>query len=455
MPTFVVRWTVAVTILLLPGATWADGSTWKVGTAKARITPEKPLWLAGYAGRNRPADGTVHDLWVKVLALEASEGTRGVVVTADLLGFPKPLANAICAQIQSASGLNRSQIMLTCSHTHCGPVLGDALQDCYPLDESQRTRIAEYTSVLEKAVVAAVAQALGSMAPATLWADTGTATFAVNRRNNREAEMPRLLAEKRPLRGPVDHRVPVLAVREPDGRLRAVLFGYACHNTTLDSYQWCGDYAGFAQIALEQKHPQAMAMFYEGCGADQNPLPRRSLDLCRKYGEQLAAAVEEVLGRSINPVPPQLATAFATIDLELQPLPPQSELEALAKGDGHRARWARRMMALVAAKEPLPKSYPYPVQAWRLGPHQRWFALGGEVVVDYALALKDRYGPQTWVAGYANDVMGYIPSRRVWEEGGYEQAAFDVYGMPSRGWTGDVESRVLAALEKLAAEVEK
>ena len=106
------------------------------------------------------------------------------------------------------------------------------------------------------------------------------------------------------------------------------------------------------------------------------------------------------------------------------------------------------------AKGDLPKQWPYPVQAWQLGEDQLWVALGGEVVVDYALMLKKRYGPRTWVAGYANDVMAYIPSRRVWQEGGYESGAFVGYGMPAEKWKGDIEERVLAAVDDVVKKVQ-
>src|SRR5439155_3646460 len=122
----------------------------------------------------------------------------------------------------------------------------------------------------------------------------GSAGFGVNRRNNREADVPKLI-QQGALKGPVDHAVPVLAVFLPDGKLKAVLFGYACHNTVMSFYQWSGDYAGFAQMALEKSHPEATAMFFMGCGGDQNPLPRRQLALAERYGNMLAAAVEEVL----------------------------------------------------------------------------------------------------------------------------------------------------------------
>jgi len=65
------------------------------------------------------------------------------------------------------------------------------------------------------------------------------------------------------------------------------------------------------------------------------------------------------------------------------------------------------------------------------------------------LLFKARYGPGTWVAGYSNDVMAYIPSRRIWEEGGYQAGAFDVYGLPATRWASDIEERIAAAVARL------
>ena len=63
--------------------------TWKVGIARAAITPKKNFWMGGFAGRTRPAEGVIHDLWVKALALEDADGRIGLVLTSDILGVPK------------------------------------------------------------------------------------------------------------------------------------------------------------------------------------------------------------------------------------------------------------------------------------------------------------------------------------------------------------------------------
>jgi neutral ceramidase len=452
---FVEVWIASVALALSPGGLLgAEQPTWQVGLAKAKITPEEPLWLAGYGGRDRPAEGTLHDLWIKVLALETPGGDRAVVLTSDLLGFPKGMSDRICDQLQRQCHLDRSQIMLTASHTHTGPVLKEALYDIYPLDDAQLARIDHYSAALETTVVATVAKAFAGMRAATLWAGDGATGFAVNRRNNREPEVPKLREAGLPLKGPVDHGVPVLAIRGPDGGLKAVLFSYACHATTLSFYQWSGDYPGFAQIALEESHPGALAMFCAGCGADQNPLPRRTVELCEKYGQMLAAAVEEVLQRPMRPVAPRLRIGFETIDLEYREQPTRADLQATAEKGGFQGRWARRLLKLLDQGDPFPSSYPYPVQVWKLGDDQLWIALGGEVVVDYALRFKAAYGPRTWVTGYTNDVMAYIPSRRIWEEGGYESGAFYVYGLPALRWTEDIEEHIAGCVQRLVGRLE-
>ncbi len=101
---------------------------------------------------------------------------------------------------------------------------------------------------------------------------------------------------------PVDKFVPVVAVRSEQGDLQAVVFGYACHATTLSDYEWNGDYPGFTQLAVEERFPGAQAMFVAGCGADQNPNPRRTVELCRQHGLALADAVCQTLQEPMEPV---------------------------------------------------------------------------------------------------------------------------------------------------------
>lgn len=442
-------------ISVLQSAEQQPEAAWKAGVSRAVITPETPVWLAGYGSRRVP-DGKLHDLWMKALALEAPDGERAVLITSDFQGVPRSMSDRVFAAVQKKCGLERGQIMFTFSHNHCGPRLGDDLIDYYPVDAEQERLVAEYTDAMVVRTVELVTAAIADLSPAKLEQGEGKATFAVNRRNNREADVPDLIARGVPLAGPVDHSVPVLRVTAPDGRIRAILFGYACHPTTLSFMTWCGDYPGFAQELLEQRHPGATAMFVNTCGGDQNPLPRREVELCRKYGRMLADAVTEALTVPLQAVSGRLQTAFELIELPYLQVVSAADLRALLQDSNSlKARWAVRMLAKLEAGDKFETASPYPVHVWLLGNEMRWIGLGAETVVDYALRFKSEYGNGTWVMGYADDMLAYIPSRRVWEEGGYEGgSSLYEYGRPAFRWQGDMEDRISAAVSRLFRNLE-
>ena len=427
---------------------------WKAGVAKAVITPDKSVWLAGYGTRRSP-DGKLHDLWMKALALEDQNGKRAVLITSDFQGVPKEMSDLVFEQVKLKHGLDRSQIMFTFSHNHCGPRLGNDLVDYYPVDAEQVQLVEEYTSLMVKRTVELVGQSLANLNPASLSLGEGRATFAVNRRNNREADAPSMIERGIPFVGPVDHSVPVLKVTRPDGKLEAILFGYACHPTTLSFLTWCGDYPGFAQLELEQSHPGSTAMFVNTCGGDQNPLPRRSVELCQRYGHMLAVGVEEALAQPLTPVTTGLRTAFEIVDLPYLKTVTREELDVFAKDNNAiRARWAARLLKQLDDGEVFSTSYPYPVHAWRLGKEMLVIGQGAETVVDYAIRFKGEFGPGTWVCGYVDDMISYIPSRRVWDEGGYEGGSnLYEYGRPALRWSGDVEDRIAQSVKKLVKQV--
>ncbi len=431
----------------------AGGVEWKAGAASVVITPKQPLRMAGYAARKKPSEGTAMDLYAKVLALEDRRGNRVVIVTSDLLGFPRAVSEPIAERVQRRYGLRRERLLFSSSHTHSGPVIREALTAMYALPPEQASAVHNYTEWLQEQVLELVGAGLKDLAPARLSLGRGQADFAINRRQKGEKGV---VIGVNP-QGPVDHEVSVLRVERADGRLRAVLFSYACHNTTLgaDNYRLHGDYAGVAQEALEKSHPGALALFLSGCGGDANPEPRGTMELVRKHGDSLAAAVEKTLAGPLRPVAGPLRAVLDHVDLPLATPPSRQELQArLEDKDVYRARHARAMLATLDEKGRLPTSYPYTIQVLQFDRDLTLVALAGEVVVDYALRLKRELGPdKLWVAAYCNDVFAYIVSRRVLEEGGYEPVTSMVYyGLPGP-WAPEVEETLIRKAHQLVRKV--
>jgi len=459
-----------LTLVITASPFGALGDGWQAGVARVNITPEEPMWLSGYAARMQPAQGKLHDLWAKALVLQDAGGRRAVILTMDLVGIDRNLSLEVSRRIKDRYDIPREALALCASHTHSGPVVRGNLAPMYDLDARQRELVDKYRARLADKLVEVAGTALDGIQPVELSWGVDTATFAVNRRNNPEPDVPQRRRENT-LMGPVDHDVPVLAVRAADGKLAAIVAGYACHATVLNGYLWSGDWPGAAQSELERRHPQATALYWAGCGGDQNPLPRRSVALLEEYGRQFADAVDRTLAGPMKPIDPALELAYEEIDLAFGEMPSRQQLEQDARGDDYRAKTAAMLLEQWDRDGSLKLTYPYPVQLWRLGSEVNWFFLGGEVVVDYSLRIKTELGPSgppgqgpprpvnsvaaatVWVAGYANDVMNYIPSRRVLQEGGYEGAdARFVYGLPAP-WSLEVERQIMSAVRELHARL--
>ncbi len=427
--------------------------TWQAGAASVDITPEDSLWMAGYGSRKAPSEGKETPLHAKALLLEDAAGTLGLVLTLDLVGIDRDFAARVTAALVERHGLPREAVAICTSHTHSGPVVARNLGPLhyYLIDPEQQEKIDAYAEVLLAKILEAVGGAFDDLAPARLQWGSGKCTFAVNRRENKEPTVPESRGAGL-LKGPSDHDVPVLSVRDPEGDLRAVLFGYACHATVLSGQTWNADYPGYAQSDLEARFPGAVALFWAGCGGDQNPVPRRELPIAEAYGADLAARVADVLRAHMPELEPTLELAYREIEAPLDTLPTTDELrENTASTNRFEVARAKLLLRRIEEKGGLEGVYPYPIGLWTLGGSIDFVHLGGEVVVDYALRLKrERRGTATWVAGYANDVMAYIPSLRVLGEGGYEGGGSNVYyGLPAV-WHESIEETIVEAVHALA-----
>jgi hypothetical protein len=427
------------------GSTFAAEKSWQAGFARVAITPAEPMFASGYGSRAKPSSGKIHDLYVRAAALTDPAGHSVLVVSLDLIGVPKAFADHVTTYCKRKHGIARAGVMLCASHTHCGPALDDKLSHMLALKDSDWAAIRRNQKRLNANVRKAIDAAFASRKPAALAAGNGTTGFAVNRRP--------------PIgKGPTDHDVPVLRITSPNGKtVRGVIYGYACHNTVLSFFHWCGDYAGFASLDLESRYPKAVALFYSGCGADQNPLPRRKVELAQKYGRMLSTAVRRVADGTMTPIRGNVATAFRTIELPFDRIPAKTAWEReLKTGDRYHKARARLLLEEIAAHGSLRKTHPYPVQVWNLGGEITWVALGGEVVVDYSLRLKRELGKQTtWVAGYANHVMAYIPSERVLKEGGYEGGRSMLYYQLPTKWKPGLEDQIVKTVHALATAVRR
>ncbi len=400
--------------------------------------------MGGFGARAHPSEGVRQPLSARALAIQDETGKTAVILTLDLVTLDREMVERIAADLNKRYGVERERLVVNVSHTHSGPVAGIQLMPMYTLTPEQLDVVRRYTARLMEQCVAVVGEAMQHMQTATLGYHRGYAGIAVNRRHLANRAWP----------APVDHDVPILAVRKPTGELIAVVVGYACHASALNDYRIDADWPGYAREYFEQQHAGVTMLFIQNCGADANALPRGGERLARLHGEALAAAVTQALNSKPAPLNGTLHCAMERIELPMTKLATRAELEAHATDKrGYVSGPAKALLAELNRDGHLPERVSYPVQVWQFGDGLKFIALGGEVVVDYALRLKSQHGADnTWVAGYSNDMPGYIPSRRVLAEGGYEGGdALIYFGRPGVFTEGTEELIVRKVADLVAA----
>jgi hypothetical protein len=440
-----------VRLLLLLSLPVLSRAAFKAGAGRVDITPTEPVWLSGYSARTHASEGVLMPIWTKALAIENSPRDRIVIVTTDVIGIPREVADRVAARLEEQYHLPRSRLLLNASHTHTGPIVWPGLKNLFVLPAAEEEKLQAYQRRLIDAMVKAAGDAIESLQPASISFGEGQAGFAVNRR----LITPEGVKNSPNPDGPVDHSVPVLRITGMDGRIRVVLFGYACHNTTLTAqfYAISGDYAGFAQHELEKAGSGTMAMFLMLCGGDQNPNPRSTLELAKQHGKTLADEVQRVLTTPMREVRGPIGASFDVIDVPFAPHNRQMFEAELNSDIPARVLRARAMLDAYDRGKPV-VSLKYPIQAFRFGQSLTLAAFGGETLVEYALAVKARYrGEPIVVAGYSNDVMSYIASQRALRKGGYEVVDSMAYYNQPGPLADSAEKTILDGLDAVMRRV--
>ncbi|MBT5874053.1 MAG: dehydrogenase, partial [Candidatus Latescibacteria bacterium] len=382
---------------------------------------------------------TLIDTRLMAKALAIGDREPALLLTVDNCGVTSEFTESVANAIRQATGLKRERLAICYSHTHSAPCLSGAVPMLFSVDipSEHQERIDRYTGKLRDDLVAIGIQALEQRRPSQVsWATTH-AGFAANRRSQI---------------GPVDHVMPVMRIEEPDGQLRAFWLSYACHCTTLtgDNNTICGDWAGYAQQFLQEENPETLAFVSIGCAADANPFPRPGHNYARQHGREINESVMRLKEERFTPLSVEPECQMTYLDLPYDSAPSLEEWRERAAGTGPTAYHAGKWLERLEHGETLPDAYSYPLQTWTFGDSLCMVFLAGEVVADYAVRLRSVYDPERlWIGAYANDFPGYIPSRRVWQEGGYEGAEATVYfGLPNR-FSEDIEDLIVTRLETI------
>lgn len=434
----------------------------QAGTAAIDVTPPLGTSMGGYASRDHGAEGVHDPLMAKALALTDDHATV-LLITCDIISFDYGFIDPLMENIQQATGVPPSHVLVSNSHTHSGP-LTPGVSGFDLVDE-------QYVAVLADKLLSIASIAVQNPQPVTVGFGRADVRVGYNRREM-TAEGIRLGIDPR---GPLAPFVDVMALRDEAQELVATWFSHAAHAVVLggDNYLISADYPGPAQRAVEAVYPGAQAMFAQGCCGDINAERGRpgTFEEVRSRGLKLAGAVIMALEEA-PPVPSAtLAAASRRLELPLREPPPAEQLEAeLAelRPQYQEAREAkdtvqdrvlkwrirRRETMLEAAREGATGTKRFDVTAVRIGP-AAIVGLPGEVFVRYALNIAELspFSP-TIVPAYTNGMIGYVPTADAFPKGGYEvDTSWDYYG--GLGIAPESEEIILEGARELLARLNR
>ncbi len=429
----------ALALLLIAGSSVAaEPDTYSVGVARVDITPKYPIRLSGFGFRRTESEGVTQRIWAKALAIGTDDESPAILITVDNLGVPRRIVDEVASRLAKKTKFDPKHLSISASHTHTAPMLSGVCPTLFgvPIPPEHQKHIDRYTKEfidnLEKVALAALADRKSSKMS---WG-VGQVGFGMNRRTRG---------------GPVDHDLPLLVVRDLQGKIRAIYVSYACHCVTLSNNKVSGDWAGYAQEAIQDAFPGATALVSIGCGADQNPnsgVTGDKSEIASRQGIEIAKEVKRLLGGFLAPVSGKLTIDERDFDLSLAKLPDRQGWEEKAKRKDAIGYHASVQLAKLDRGEALPTKLDYRIRTWAFGKSLALAFLPGEVVVDYSLRLKRELdAARIWINAYSNDAPCYIPSERVLKEGGYEGGGAMVYYDVPVPFKPGLEQQIVDAVE--------
>ena len=437
-----------------------SSSLLKAGAAMRIVNPTRPAVTIGHRVMERFTN-IYADLRVQAMVLEDSDRRRIVWMGMDFCVLRHRVVDHIKQEIQKAHGIEPAWVCINASHTHSAPPL---TADLTVLPEHLDQRYSD--RVLSEAV-AVVGDAMERLEPARVRYALDRCQVGISRRLLRDGKLLFIPNSD----GVVDHRVQVVAAESCETeKLIGVAVKYACHPVTITGLGLGSDYPGYMRKIVEQRHPGAVAVFLQGCGADvriravnedMTDWVEGDFAMAERFGAELADAIERGLDQAADnvvEVTGPIQAAYHQIELPVEPFEDEVYQEAAKADDVFLGNWGRRFAELIADGKPVPRSIPYRIQAFHFGAPDHGLkvvALDGEVFTEYGLKLEQILGRGPFIAlGYSNGVVTYIPTARAMVEGGYETTAFRYFLVPGPFRQG-VEKQILSEAIRVAEKLNR
>jgi neutral ceramidase len=407
------------------------------GAATRDISPSGPVQLCGYPHVRRISTGMHDPLLASVLYLR-NETSAILLGALDLIMLNCDVARRIRRSVAHALEIPEACVLLSCTHTHSGPVTLDYLP--FSGDVAMPAPDPKFLEFVERQIVEAARAAKQRVQRAQLAWTTGDAAGVGG---NRHA-----------LHSVTDSEVGILSVYA-SGKPLAVALIYGMHPTVLheDSPFVSSDFPHYARVQVrEALGDDVVVLYHTGPAGNQSPryhVNGQTFAEAERLGRKLGSAALQGATRAQFSVDIELSGWLKPVELNPRNLPSVADAEKLLaccqsefarlKTSGAESAQARTaevavfgaeaQLNLARAKQSgeldclLARVRPFEVQVLRIG-DACVAALPGEFFAEFGLELKKRAAMKSFVVTYANgELQGYIVTPEAAGAGGYEAAS--------------------------------
>jgi neutral ceramidase len=418
------------------------------GAVRVKLEPPLGIAMAGYGRRTGRASGVHDDLAAQAIVI--SDGTtRAAIISVDVLAIGARIADDIRTAVAAATGIRADAVMVCATHTHSGPIF-NIFATPKPDAKAGDDRDLAWERALPRTIARAAIDANSRLEPATMRFGRGHFTLGTNRRLRRADGSIQLAAN---YAGIAESELMALGFYSANGRALAFVFTYPCHGVVLceDNLLYSRDWPGFAldEIAATEEGDGAIAIFLQGATGNIDPRSRGSFEVASEYGRAAGRAVLDGLRGQPALEDEPLAITRTPLALKLRDLDARlaeahrcvaqtkASLENHRAGLGFQLKRLRdqhelslaHLAALEGLEEQNRRDRRVDLARREIKTAMTILTIGGvaivgipgEPFVEFALALKaNSWFSHTLVVGYCNDLIGYIPTREAYAEGGYE-----------------------------------
>ncbi|NOZ20381.1 MAG: hypothetical protein GXP25_04750 [Planctomycetes bacterium] len=435
----------------------------RAGFYERDVTPPVGIYLAGYPSRKSGSEGVMDPLYLRIVAMEDDAGERVVLVTADLLKFPKDMAWRLKAWAEGAVGLKSASLVINLSHTHCAPGLFH--QECYahwPVD-------IEYVKGLEQWIREGIQAALEDLKPARITFGIGEAHFGVCRRQA-DPELGGKVRLGVNEDGYYDPDLPVMAFYgEGAEQPKAVLYSYACHPTSRSGQMISADWPGVVSRGIKQAlGNDVMTLFVQGAGGSVGPRKHERGSTPEEYDAYWLAEGKKIAEFATSDRMQDTDLRLSAVEKEFEipydtsKMLSQEELldlcdpsretipPALRPANPSIVRlWARGIYEKVRTGT-LPGTFGMHIAKIGLNEGFQIIAMSGEVTADVGRMVKDLFPEkQTIFFGYCSYTGAYIPAAYMLEEGGHEALASIYFQMRPAPFVPEIDEIIKGEVRSL------